>query len=551
MSTERLNLPKITGNMTADVVRDFNGLAEAIDEKVALQTDVEDIGQKADENEQVLNEHLANLAKVGLDYGSDNGDVRGENAVDLQHVRIASDQVAGAPNSFIAGGSRNKIKNIVERDSDARNAHAEGYGNRVHDWEGHAEGSHCIVDGKISHAEGNAVICTANDSHAEGNRTVAGRRYYTNVSYGSEDAGSGLGVLNYVLIPPNEGDVTSFFPNPLTDNITTRYGVGAQKDVKGNIYPSGMTPAVWNGDVPSTPNDLRWALHSICIVRGQSESAIDFVKIAKSTYTPGTGTKVYYYGDNPFGTLIGIYSSYSPTVRIEGKTQGGNGSHAEGVVTSAWDYGAHAEGYLTRAWGYASHAEGRETTALGMYSHAEGYQTEAIGNNSCSSGWQSEALRDFQKSYSVGQIAKKGDNQTSEISYTHRLVNAGWHVVQIFRNLEDGKAYNFETMLIGRQVAGTAGAIGDTFAYKFSGCVVRNGDNYTVLGSPTRTLIGRTSTMEGDGLSTGVRVSWDNNYSSTVLLAGDQNNSIYLRMDGIANTTFQVTTYNTIQEMGL
>lgn len=41
--TDRLKLPKIDGNMTADVVRDLNALAEAIDEKVASQEDLEDV----------------------------------------------------------------------------------------------------------------------------------------------------------------------------------------------------------------------------------------------------------------------------------------------------------------------------------------------------------------------------------------------------------------------------------------------------------------------------------------------------------------------------
>lgn len=41
--TERLKLPKIDGNMTADVVRDFNALAEAIDEKTASREDLENI----------------------------------------------------------------------------------------------------------------------------------------------------------------------------------------------------------------------------------------------------------------------------------------------------------------------------------------------------------------------------------------------------------------------------------------------------------------------------------------------------------------------------
>ena len=525
------------------------------------------------------------------------GNARGAYAVDLQCARAFSDQVAGAPYSFIAGGRSNKIKSITERGSDAKESHAEGYNNRVFDWYGHAEGANCIVDGKISHTEGNTVICSANDSHAEGNRNVAGRKYFSGVTFGEEDAGDNLGALQYVLIPNTEGDVSSYFPNALTNNVTTRYGAGAQIDAKGNIYPSGMTPAVWNGDVLVTANDLLWALHPICIVRGPSEPNIEFVNIAKAAYSAGTGTKVYYRGDRPFATLIGIYSSYAPTVVVDG-LQGGNGNHAEGLFTSTYGYGAHAEGSYTRAWGKyahaeghatqatgeAAHAEGRDNIASGLYSHAEGRLTRASGEAShaegrenIASGYAShaegylntasgdysraegreniasgmyssvkgrygKATRSYQNSYAVGRITADGDNQLIEISYTHSCAGVGWWVIKILDACEDGKAYNFETMVLGRQKAGAAGTIGDTFAYKFTGCFVRSGATFTVLGTPTRTLIGRSATMDGDGLTTGVRVAWSALFT---------NNGAHLRMDGLADTTFVVTTYNVIQEMGL
>lgn len=531
-----------------------------------------------------LETQLADNAKVGLNFSNDTGDVRGTGAVDLQKSRTASDQVAKSNYSFIAGGQNNQVKNVAERGSQALCGHAEGLNNKVLDLYGHAEGANCIVDGKISHAEGNTVICTANDSHAEGNRTVAGRRYYPNITFNSEDAGDGLGVLQYVLIPDAEGDVTSYFPNILTDNIETRYGAGATKDVNGNILP------------PAPDNFLQWAMHSICILRGTSEQNIAFVSIAKAVYTVGVGTKVYYYGEKPFTSLIGIYSSYSPIL-----LGGGNGQHAEGIFTSSWGYGAHAEGFYTRAWrhyahtegyktkasgeggthaeGYetiasgngASHAEGDRSEASGISSHAEGYrtkasgdygshaegeqtiasgrsanatgrETEASGAYSHASGWESVASRHCQEAYSIGKITTKGDNQTSRISYKHTCVGVGWHEVHILTACEIGKAYHFDTMVLGIQTAGTAETIGDTFAYRFTGCFMRTESGYSVIGIPERTLVGRSSGMSGDGLTTGIRLSWSSNFN---------NNVAHLRYDGLADTTFTVSTYSTIQEMGL
>ena len=99
-------------------------------------------------------------------------------------------------------------------------------------------------------------------------------------------------------------------------------------------------------------------------------------------------------------------------------------------------------------------------------------------------------------------------------------------------------------MLIARQTAGSAGTVGDTFAYKITGCFIGGSGAITTLGTPTRTLIGRSAGMSGDGLTTGARVSWYGYYPTG-------NPGASLRFDGVADTTFQITTYTTFQEMGL
>lgn len=44
MATTKLGLPTITGNMTADVVRDLNGLAEAVDAKAGAASGLATLG---------------------------------------------------------------------------------------------------------------------------------------------------------------------------------------------------------------------------------------------------------------------------------------------------------------------------------------------------------------------------------------------------------------------------------------------------------------------------------------------------------------------------
>lgn len=461
-------------------------------------------------------------------------------------------------NAIIAGGVGNTVADVASRATDSKASHAEGYHNRALEWYAHVEGAGCIVDGKIAHAEGNAVICSANDSHAEGNRTVTGRRYYSaiydGITTGSEDAGDGLGVRQYVLIPAASGDLTSYFPNPLTDVVTTRYGAGAQKDVKGNIYASGFTPAVWTGDTPTTPNDLRWAMHPVCILRGSEEEDIEFATVVKATYSGGTGTKIYYSGAQPFATITGIYTSYSPVV-----LNGGNGQHSEGYFTSTSGYGGHAEGWFTRAWGNGahaegyrataeaegSHAEGTSTRASGVSSHAEGSGTIALGVASHAAGLQSRAVRNYQQALASGRRVVDGDNQASRIVYTKQCVDAGWHNVTLLSALESNRSYWVEAMIFARQTAGSAGAVGHSFAYRASVALAVDGSGaFSILSYPAPTLVGRTTGMVGDGVTTGPRIT-----AYGVAYPSSPNGDLIVRFDGLDSTTFQVTTHSTVLEI--
>lgn len=66
MATTNYNLPTITGNMTADVVRDFNALAEATDTAIKVAVDSVDLSQIEQEISAVdtkVNEHLADYAQ--------------------------------------------------------------------------------------------------------------------------------------------------------------------------------------------------------------------------------------------------------------------------------------------------------------------------------------------------------------------------------------------------------------------------------------------------------------------------------------------------------
>lgn len=67
MTTTNLGLPLITGNLTADVVRDLNALAEAVDLRAAKKTATETTQQDLDTLEETVTKHLAdNVSAHGI-----------------------------------------------------------------------------------------------------------------------------------------------------------------------------------------------------------------------------------------------------------------------------------------------------------------------------------------------------------------------------------------------------------------------------------------------------------------------------------------------------
>ncbi len=66
MATPNYNLPTITGNMTADVVRDVNALAEATDDAIKQAVDgvdLSNITQAVANVDTRLTKHLDNMAQ--------------------------------------------------------------------------------------------------------------------------------------------------------------------------------------------------------------------------------------------------------------------------------------------------------------------------------------------------------------------------------------------------------------------------------------------------------------------------------------------------------
>lgn len=341
-------------------------------------------------------------------------------------------------------GKDNLIDKFVERGLLPKDGpDAIGVGVKIYDWSGRGSGSHTVIDGKLSAGDGNHMVVTANDSYGGGNRGAAGRRITPIASSGTEVDGD-VGDKPFVIIDDWYGDVTSYFPNELTDNVTTRYGAGYQKDAKGNIYSPAHTPATYAGNDITAENDLKWAMHSFCYIKGVGETAGGFFRILKATYTAGVGTKIFYdnVGQAFSGSIESIYCSYSPVV-----LNGGNGQLVGGYKCSTWGYGAFACGVRANAWEDGSAAFGTDTYGL--------------EKNTLVHGKEVVAKRPSQSASSAGAFLEFGDNQSCQMQLRRYAGGGAYQELttdnaapnatnQLF--LEDNRTYSGFVIVVGREI---------------------------------------------------------------------------------------------------
>ena len=193
----------------------------------------------------------------------------------------------------------------------------------------HAEGTHTAAVGKSSHAEGRGTIAYGESSHAAGDATTAVGKY-------SHAEGLGRIIDNAVTFEAIVGESTKPYVYKYAA-ILSSVSVGSVLKVNIN-----------NADYYLRVKDIDTINTQISFESLTSDFPADDLP-------------------NVTATLIkGIAS--------------GDGSHAEGAITTASGKSSHAEGGNTTASGSNSHAEGINTTASGTNSHAEGNKTTASGN---------------------------------------------------------------------------------------------------------------------------------------------------------------------------
>ena len=259
-------------------------------------------------------------------------------------------------------------------------SHAEGYvykGNIQAIGAGsHAEG--CLNDPSVT---GN-ITAYGNGSHAEGNNTQTLGNYSHAEGVHSHTRGIGAHAEGY-NIGTSQTITCRVHDN---DEVLVRSDSVYLESLNGGTFTyNGTTYTI----VTSTPAPAETRHNS-------------FIDVTV-TYSGGSGAQGI--------STIADGREITVTIMTYALNAVGNGSHTEGLNTTAYGNYAHAEGSGSTAYQIGSHAEGFNTIADNDYAHAEGRITVASGETSHAEGWGSKA-------YGEGAHAE-GENTEAHGNYSH------------------------------------------------------------------------------------------------------------------------------------
>lgn len=268
--------------------------------------------------------------------------------------------------------------------------------------------------------------------------------------------------------------------------------VDVSLDENGDIVEDiNVEPVFSTSSLTSVLIDLKENAGCKYVKDGENHSVIEGA-VTSGTMVDPTDPEITW--DYPANIASGFFSHVEgrgiciPNSATYPNVSSGEGSHAEGIGTTANESGCHAEGGTTYASGYYSHAEGSGTTSFGEDSHAEGYNTYAKGDHSHAEGRYTSAIGTWshvegENTYTVGSrshaegnyTSASGDNSHAEGYYT--------------------RATGFQSHAEGSNTTATG------FQSHAEGFVtLASGDNSHAEGSFT-TASGRSSHAEGDSTS--------------------------------------------------
>lgn len=256
-------------------------------------------------------------ANITVPTVTDTYSASSSDAMSGKAVASALSSFSGGPKNIKDGDGTGSVYTSGANKPTANYTFAEGSGTQALDMYSHAEGCRTISNGEASHTEGYGGFLTALDT------TIHTPYNSTNKSI----------IIKRAVEAPYVKDIV--------DNYI----------IAGQAYLSAD---------------------------GSAQQANKIKEI--DVFYGDDARTIVYFESVPSSSITSLTVNAQVLLILLGSLASGQGAHAEGHSTVAFDQGAHAEGDSTLAAGRYSHAEGYSTIASGRGVHAEGYSTVALWN---------------------------------------------------------------------------------------------------------------------------------------------------------------------------
>ena len=285
---------------------------------------------------------------------------------------------------------------------------------------------------------------------------------------------SGLNVQTYNLTGVNNYFTNVTISNCLSTDCISPFTADASISAHGNIDMLGYSiSGIGNNSLSfqsglkiSSDSEKRLRMDTYSTSENMTCSAFGLHAHAEGTGTVASGD--YSHAEGANNTASGFYThaeganntAIADWSHVEGLNNIAYSGHAEGENNIS-KQGSHVEGLFSTADGYHSHAEGRSRSS-GIHAHSEGIYTHAAGNHSHSAGQYSVAAHDQTFVWSSYNTSVSSTN-------TNQFTVSAGNGVRLGQNVEIGGNISF----VGATTfSGTVTALGTFLTITLNGSAV-------------------------------------------------------------------------------
>ena len=333
-------------------------------------------------------------------------------------------------------------------------------------------------DLSINHApiSSNSWVSIAGDLQTQNDLYVSGVAYIAD-EFVTNFTAVNLSALNantYNLTSVNNYFTNVTISNCLSTDCISPFTADASISAHGNIDMLGYSiSGIGNNSLSfqsglkiSSDSEKRLRMDTYSTSENMTCSAFGLHAHAEGTGTVASGD--YSHAEGANNTASGFYThaeganntAIADWSHVEGLNNIAYSGHAEGENNIS-KQGSHVEGLFSTADGYHSHAEGRSRSS-GIHAHSEGIYTHAAGNHSHSAGQYSVAAHDQTFVWSSYNTSVSSTN-------TNQFTVSAGNGVRLGQNVEIGGNISF----VGATTfSGTVTALGTFLTITLNGSAV-------------------------------------------------------------------------------